>query len=526
MKRNKKIRRAILLMACSFFLLTGCGSREEEKQEEPEPVVNFKAIVMGTRPQDGLDELYAALDALTVPELNCTLRFEFIPWGNERKQLNIATASGEYDFIPGGIFSDYRVLVAKNAFLDLKKYLYLAPELTEHYAYYNKSFLEDCEINGGLYGINQFGPGSLQYENEGFFYREDLRRKWGLPEITDLESMEDYLYRAKQEEAYKNESLITDNRIWQSLWILLAEGKYLEVSSMQETPFVVVRAEEPEVVLNRLETPEFKEVLQYIRKWRRDGILEPNMLSLSDNEGERGLRLIAQDLKPCETNAPIWSVSASFLPVLTQNHPEWEYGFFSYIQDNGKLYADSGTGGSVISISSKTKYPETAVKLLAKIHTDKRYYDLICYGVEGIHYQLQGGKVSYEGIPNANKFGMTVARDTLLNYDEVQANEQWGKVLEKYDAWRDVAVRTAQKNPIENLTLHTGGLEKVLEEMEAVRLRYFQPLVCGYYGTDDKRKETIELLEHAGLERYRDSVQKQLRERLKQEENKNQALNR
>ena len=62
---------------------------------------------------------------VTVPELSCTLRFEFIPWGNERKQINIAVASGEYDFISGGVFSDYRTLVSKNAFLDLNDYLYL-----------------------------------------------------------------------------------------------------------------------------------------------------------------------------------------------------------------------------------------------------------------------------------------------------------------------------------------------------------------------------------------------------------------
>ena len=33
-----------------------------------------------------MDEIYEQLDALTIPELNCTLRFDFIPWGNERKQ--------------------------------------------------------------------------------------------------------------------------------------------------------------------------------------------------------------------------------------------------------------------------------------------------------------------------------------------------------------------------------------------------------------------------------------------------------
>ena len=59
---------------------------------------------------------------------------------------------------------------------------------------------------------------------EGFFYREDLRREWGLEEIHDLATMEAYLYRAKQEERYQDAPLITDNRIWSSLWLMLTKG--------------------------------------------------------------------------------------------------------------------------------------------------------------------------------------------------------------------------------------------------------------------------------------------------------------
>ena len=40
-------------------------------------------------------------------ELGCHLRFDYIPWGDERSQINMAIASGEYDFISNGNFSDY-----------------------------------------------------------------------------------------------------------------------------------------------------------------------------------------------------------------------------------------------------------------------------------------------------------------------------------------------------------------------------------------------------------------------------------
>ena len=142
---------ALLLLLC-LCLWSGCASEEQAAQlsQAPDGVVNFKALIVGTPPDTGLDEIYAQLDALTVPELSCTLRFEFVPWGNERKQINIATASGEYDFISGGVFSDYRTLVSKNAFLDLNEYLYLTPALKEHYTTYSATALSDCESEGGL----------------------------------------------------------------------------------------------------------------------------------------------------------------------------------------------------------------------------------------------------------------------------------------------------------------------------------------------------------------------------------------
>ena len=120
-----------------FFAIAFCVGCQKQNAEENRivtaEVVTLRMIVLGNEPEEGMTELYSKLDDLTIPELGCMIRFEFVPWGNERKQLNIAAALGEYDLMPMGVFSDYRSLVEKNAFLDLNEYLYLFPELVEHY---------------------------------------------------------------------------------------------------------------------------------------------------------------------------------------------------------------------------------------------------------------------------------------------------------------------------------------------------------------------------------------------------------
>lgn len=512
MRESKKSWLAAGFVLGMAMFLSGCGKAEklDEGEGSGEAIVNFRAITLGNMPEGGMDEIYRQLDALTIPELNCTLRFEFIPWGNERRQLDIVTASGEYDFIPGGVFSDYRTLVYKNAFLDLNEYLDVVPALVEHYTLYDVNTLKKCEINGGLYGLPQFSQGGIQNVGEGFFYREDLRREWGLEEICDLETMEAYLYRAKQEEAYRDAPLVTDNRVWSSLWILLTKGRYLEINSSLETPFVVVEASDPYTALNRMETPEFQEVLEYIQKWKRDGILDPDMLARSDNEGELGKNLLLADQKPCETNNPIWSLNTYWIPALMESHPDWEFGFFPYRSQDEKYYASSLSGNSVISISAKTTEPELALKLLEKIHTDIRYYALVAYGAEGINYNLVDGKISFDGISAGDRFAWTAVTDDVMGYEGVPVNEKWyEEVYHVTLEWNTEIGKIAEDDPLDGFTFVSSGREQ--DAVNQVWLQYFQPLVCGH-GEDYLRELNAanERLYEAGFDRYLEMIQEQL----------------
>ena len=473
--------------------------------------VNLKALVIGTPPKEGLDELYEELDKLTLSELGCTLRFEFIPWGDERRQLNIATASGEYDFIPGGVFSDYLTLVSKKAFLDLKEYLYLVPELVDHYKSEDSSLFKKCEIQGGLYGLPEFSSNRIANIGAGFFYREDLRKQWNLEPITDLQTMEAYLYRAKEE--YKGEPIISDNRIWMALWDLITEGKYIEISSAMDTPFVVVEADNPGVPISRINTPEFKVVLSYIKKWFDDGIIASDILMLSDNEGSNGLNLILEDKRPCETNTHIWVYTDTYIPQLYSAHPDWEFGYFDYTLSTAKLYLDTLTKNSVISISSKTSSPEIAIKLLEKLHTDERYYRLMMYGVEGINYSINRGAISYNNISVDNIFsGMTAGTDEQLEHKKEPVNKKWQtNVMDEYNAEVERRIQTAQYNKLIDFKFNTTSVVSIIEKFDKVKKEVFQPLVCGVI---DNQEETIDVLNEklteAGFEKYLNEIQNQL----------------
>lgn len=497
---------AVIVLCC---LMNGCRKNieiEESSKHDTENIVKLKAITIGEEPREGMEELYEQLDALTIPELNCTLRFEFIPWGEEKKRINIAVNSGDYDFIPGGVFSDYRSLAIRNAFLDLNQYLYLVPDLVEHYSQKSEYTLKNSEINGGLYGIPQLSIANM-YTNivEGFFYREDLRKEWGLDPITDLDSMEAYLYRAKQDERYANEPLITDNRIWTSLWYMIAGDKYIDISNILENPFVVVAVDNPYVPVLRMETPEFKEVLRYLKKWYDDGIIAQNLLVSSDNEGSLGLEMMKEDRKPCETNVPIWSCNTSYISNLYKTNPNWEYGFYSYMIDKSTIYAASSGVASVISISSKTTNPSTAIRLLEKLHTDERYYRLLIYGVDGIHYNTKDNVIDYDTIDENNRYaGWTAASDEYMQFSTESINKIWTtNVYEPFlEKIRELS-EVSPYSPIDTFSFDSSSVEGIIGKMNSVKEKYFQPLLCG--DTDDIEKDlsnAIDKLEEIGSDQY------------------------
>ena len=269
MGRAKQI--LVVLLVAVLMCLSACGQAGDNSKKQTDSndaqtgnYVTLKAITLGQLPENGMDEFYEELDAMT-EELGCHLRFDYIPWGDERSQLNMAIASGKYDFISNGNFSAYYQQVAKGAFLNLNAYRDVVPELFAHYESYREDYLTNLEWNGGLYGIPQFNKDTISDTGGGFFYRTDLLEEWNLPEVTDFDSMQQYLYAAKADGRYQDAALITDNRAWNALWYLNNE-KYEEIGTLETVPYAVTDRESCRTVISRFETPEFRKTLDVLHQ--------------------------------------------------------------------------------------------------------------------------------------------------------------------------------------------------------------------------------------------------------------------
>lgn len=504
MRKHKRIWFGVVGLFLLGSILVSCTGNRTARTEAPEECIVLRVLTMGNEAACGTEQFYEQLDRLTKRDLDCIVRFTYIPWGNEKQEIDSAIASGDYDIYCNGVFSNYLDKASKNAFLDLNLYLDTVPELVERYEQLSEHALEECEINGKLYGFPEVKR-VTSIRDGIFFYREDLCEKWGINTISSLEGMEEYMYTAK-DSGYGDSPLVTDNRIWECLYLILGGKRYLDITSIQDMPYAVIDIEEPDTVVCRMETEAFLETLKYVQKWYHDGIIDPNILGVTDNEGYRAIRMLAADEKPCETNSTLHAVGVYYIPELHAAHPEWKWNFYCYCWNN-PMYRLSLAYDTCTSVSSRCLYPELAVKFISLAHTDREYYDLLTYGVEGMNYELTDGMIDYSGIPVSDRYGSwTGLPDIFMDYPQKTEDAYWDCRVNAFKENFRYKAEMQEEHPLIGITVDRNGIDT--EELDKMWNTYMKPLLCGV--TNDLERDyriAMEKMYEARLDEYLQAIQ-------------------
>lgn len=471
--------------------------------DAPKEIVELKAITMGNEPKSGLDNFYKELDALTEKDLGIRVRFDYIPWGDEKNQISRAIAAKEYDLYVGGAWSDFANFATKNAFADLTPLLEETPDLVEHY----KGSLDRVKIDGKVFGIPQYNkPGG---GGEGMLYREDLRQKWGLPEINSLETAEQYLYKAKEE--YPSTPMLNDKRFGTNIYSQLIASKYYTVAA----DYAVAAYDDPYTIISIYDTPEYKEAVAKAKQWYDDGIVDHDVLAAQGNATAETLELMKVDQKPLEFNNHLGAVSNNYINQLKEALPDSTYGWYDFLMDNNApafLPRMSPSTITMISVGANTQYALQALKFIEKAHTDQTYYNLLAYGVEGENYKVDAdGYILYEGIPTDNiKPAWTGLYD---GYQALQVNYpgEWKAIFDNIQAEGAKRAEAGGTDPYEGFSFDTSSLATELSNLETVKTQYIQPLSVGMSNDIDGDLAKVQKqLKDAGFDTYLAELQKQV----------------
>ena len=519
MKLRSKFLMALLLVVSLAIVSVGCKkadttteSPEATKAPEagqtaettkPEKLVELTMIRMGTEPQ-GMDEFYKQLDALTIPDLNCTVRFQWIAWGEEGTKIPLSITDGTVDILCGGPWSKWSEYATKNGFADLTDLLSTVPDLVELYnTNMGPNHIESTKIDGKLYGFTQLSDG---VGGDGFFWREDLRKAWGLKEITGIETIEEYLYAAK-DNGYQ--PAISDDRVLDFLWQMVGAGTYYEVPGTNKD-YVATYAD-PMTPILKYSTSEYKQCVEIAAKWYQDGIINSSVLS--GRQGEAQV-LMAQDAVAAEFCNHFWVYDGTFIPAILEAIPTAEFGYINYNMIGGAPMFRPSSNTTTISISSQSENIETALKFIEKGYTDQTYSRLLKYGVERLHYNVVDGALDKTGIaaefnnPTVTGFG-----NFTTDYNKKWATEQWMTAgTKEIQRQKTGMAELDQYNPFEGFSFNVDEVKTEYASFTNIISQYEIPLSCGVINEsiDADLSNLLAQLEKAGEPVIRQALTNQI----------------
>lgn len=438
------------------------------------------------------------LSRLTKRDFNATMEFRYLSWGDIYDKYPLILASGEeFDgtYAPGWL--DFFINTQKGAFLDITDLLPIyCPDVLE---VANKDTWKSVTYKGRIYGIPR--SGADDYSGDGIIYREDLRKKYNVPEIKKIEDFEAYMLAIKQNEPQMKPT----GREAGGLYF----GGIIEKAGFAVPMFgLTYKREDPLAQLFlQSDAPEYKAMIELMVKWQQMGFWGTADMTNTDytnsvDESEYG-----------QGTSGLWSTTSGHwymaIEYFKEKHPDWEAGFYYSLTPSGHVDKwDTLEDGAAVSITSKN--PERTLMAINKFLTDEEYYMVLSYGVKDIHYILddQGIPAYPEGITEESakyRFGMNSF--AWFWYRDELFPEPRNIASDVSDKQRELATAPT----LLGFNFDASDYQAEVANMSDVLTQYEVPLQWGFVSDSIDADLAVmkTQMEAAGLEKVRTAMQDQ-----------------
>ncbi|ASA24039.1 extracellular solute-binding protein [Paenibacillus donghaensis] len=447
--------------------------------------VELQFYMLGDAPKD-LATIEAEVNKMAKEDLNATIKFNFTTWTDWDQKYKLLLSSGQsIDLIFTADWTQYQAYAKKGAFLPLDDILPVAaPELQQ---FVPQDMWDDVKIDGKIYTV----PATYkEYVTNGFVWREDLRKKYNLPQPTDLASYEAYMEGIKKNEPDMNPGSFNSD-VRGNL-----HDVYTTLNSIVGSPLpygVGIKYNDPSKAYLYWGSEEHKDELQTMRRWQEKGLISKNVLNVKDTIQAPIIAGKAASIfgdNPTRFNDTLMKVKAA--------HPDWDLGYYPYGKTIGYATPVHPIHNG-FAIPKSSKNPERALAFYEKMVMDKRYNQLTQYGIEGKNYKIDAGGY-YELIGDASTNGFS--REGMNGW--AWRNPEFMLFDKSYDGVKAIF---AELDQIQKPDLFTGFAEDYTSyqaekaALEQVEKQYLYPLQAGLVEDIDAGLATfMQKAKQAGLE--------------------------
>lgn len=505
---------SMTLTSCTKKETTGQNASGTTQTAEGKPDISKKVELIGYEIGDApidFDLVMAEINKKASKDLNATLKYNFVSWGDYTTKYPLLLASGDpIDFIFDTYWVDFLDEARKGAFMPLDDLLLqYAPVLFKNTP---KSSWDQAKFKGKTYMIPM---DKMDIGMAGIGYREDLRVKYNVPEfkkITDLEAYFDAIL--KNEKGMKPiDGMIIGggNPLTNLFWNFMMEHGYYLDNNTLPCNFSYNMDDANPVPVNIYDLPEVKEFCVLAKKWADKGFWSTKNLMDKTGTGDTFFNgtssVMGQDGCGLYQN----------IEKTITTKPDWKLGYYYSTTPQGHV-APKQAVDYAICIPASSKNPERTLMFLEKLFTDKSYSDLISYGIKDKHYvENPDGSVDYpKGITSENATFNLKGNNIsyLVRADVMRPNAARVKYAKAYDD------KFQSQMIIPKLLVCPIDQDSIKNEVAAVNgviEQYFNGLLLPGLATDvDKEYASFQSkLKQAGIDKVLDVTKQQTGEFLK-----------
>ncbi|HEX3028338.1 MAG TPA: extracellular solute-binding protein [Clostridia bacterium] len=324
---------------------------------------------------DNMREVLDQVENRCRNKLNIKLDFNMIPFDPENYmgQVEAALASGSQcdAFFYSNLFpTSLKTLADNNRIKDITE---IFPQYApKYYSKFSKEEIKAISVDNRIYAIPYHLPGS---QMKGAIVREDLMKKYNMPDIKSYDDYEAYLKTIVKNEKDMVPMVCADTTI-----NLFAEANGYVVLDSQ-LGLVYKWDDEKEKIMVWEQTPEFKKVVERINNWFEKGYLQNGMGSAQSMD--RNNMIMSGKL------ASFISAIGTEININTQlanSNVGWRYKAYPLYPD--KLSERNSPLNRAIVINKNSDNAERAAMFLEWLQSNQNNYDSLMYGIKGKTYNL------------------------------------------------------------------------------------------------------------------------------------------
>ena len=506
---KQKCMTMLMALVLLVGLLAGCGSNEADQSSDDgvqgtmeansyaetsdEEIYHAIFTLMVPSEQPDIDKIQDAINEITIPAINVEVELLPVTWSGYYSQIPMMLAANEQIDILPALQSSIATYVGSEYIMDLKELLVdNAPYITQ---LYSEDDLLACSYNGFYYGI----PNTSEYCFPiGYIMRTDCLEKVGI-DVDTIKTLDDMTeVFEKVQAAYPDMLMLADSAAAN----IITRSQNGSFGDLMGTAYVVLEgtAQEP-VVKNLYETDMLRTACEHQRLWYEAGYIAKDAATVQDTNETL--------MKAGNT----FAFSCTIKPgVEAEKNAQVGYDTTSV-----KLYDDVVTSGStnglVYCVGSGSKRPDKAVQLLDLIISSHELCDLLNWGIEGEHWELQeDGTIDYpEGVTAENcgyHNSMGFAYPNQFNSYVWKGTDP--DIFNQYMEVRDAAYVSIAYGFTADVTDYMDSIAV----MDSLIAEYRPQIGTGSVDVESTLNELNEKLYEAGMQELIDGVQQQLDEWL------------